>query len=699
MLKKLTALLLMVLCVTLCLSVPALAETDFTFDRSVLTLFEGEQLQLTLVRKNGAVADEPVTYTTSAPKVATVDANGLVTGVSKGQVIISASMKVGKRTYKGQITLTVQRAVTELEVNEINLTVCKPGDPLVEPLLQPMEDSEAADWDILLLTVGTERAVKVSALPQSASERRVTITSTNPDLVRVSGATITPRRAGECQLILASRSNPEVTKCYRVLVLQPVKSVKVEGESRKLAVGGTLSLGASVQPADASIKSVTWSSADERIATVDQNGVVTGVKKGTVAIRATAADGTKRYGSLEVQVVQQPTDITLAESDVIVAVGTYRTLKPTVLPSNTNDKSVVWSSTDERVAKVSSQGRITPVSAGSCEIICASKDFPDVSATAHVTVTQPITKIAFTEKEVNVNVGSTVQVYWSTSPADATDASVVLSSGSEKLATVDQDGTIHGVKRGTVTITAAAVDGSRKKATIKVNVLQPVTGVHMKNDTMTVDVEEPVTLTAVLEPSDASNTRMTWTSDDPRVLTVKGTKNRPTVTGHAWGDATITGVTEDGGYITTADIHVGNYDKALTITDLYLQDNAVKMTVRNVSNMNVTRFYFRVALYDLYGEPLPCNTVGTNIFEGSYASTPLYEGDSTIHGRFNFNGYVQPGEAIGRVEMQLTGYVCDDGYSRNIWDDRQPYAEYKSPSYIGPLPETTETPAEAAPAV
>lgn len=688
--KKFSLLLVLVLALTLCVTIPAMAETDFTFDRSVLELFEGEQLQLTLLRQGDALADEPVSYTSTSPKVLSVDQDGVVTANSKGKATINATMKVGKRTFKGSITLTVLRAVTSIEVNESNLTVVHPGDPLVDPLLLPMEDSEAADYDILLLTIGTERALKLNPLPKDASERRVDITVSEPSMVRVSSGTLTPKETGECLLTISSRSNPEVVRNYRVLVLQPVKSIDVSAPTRKIAVDGSVALTAYPQPSTASIKDVVWSSDDERIATVDQDGVVTGRKKGSVTIRATAADGSKKVGTLGIQVVQQPTDIELSSSEVLVAVGASKTVKATVLPSSVNDKTVVWTSSNESIAKVNSAGRITPVSAGECYITCASKDFPDVTAIAHVTVTQPITRITFYEKEVEVNVGEDVQVYWTTAPADATDNAVSLSSNNTKIATVDQSGVIHGVKRGSATITAKAEDGSGKKATIKVNVLQPVTGVHMKNATVTIDVEEPTTLTAVLEPSDASNTRMTWTSDDTRVMTVKGSKNKPTVTGHAWGDAILTGVTEDGGYTTYASVHVGNYDKALSISDLYLSNNAVKIAVRNVSNLNIARFYFRVTLFDLYGQPLPCNTVGTNVFDGSYAAGILYENESTQHGRFTFNSFVQPGEAIGKVLLYITGYATDDGYSRNIADNKQPFMEYTSPGYIGPLPETPE---------
>ena len=699
--KKLS-LLIVTLILALCVALPALAEADFTFDRTVRTVFEGQTLQLQLIRQNGALEEGTITYSSSAPKIGSVDENGLVTGHKKGEVTITATLKVGKRTYKGSITLTVQRAVTEVTVLEDEMVVFAPGDPVIETVMEPKEDSAEADFRVAVLQMGRDQSFRASLLPKDASDRHFTVTSSDPEVARAVGTTtLRPVAPGECVATIASTTNPEVFVQYRVLVTQPVKSVTLTAEKKRTGVGGTIEVIPEIKPADATITALEWSSDNTKVATVDENGIVTGVGKGTATIKARAADGTKRYGTIQITIAQQPTEIELNAYQISVPVGSYKNMSATVLPKNANNKEVVWSSSDESVAKINSYGRVTPVSRGTCVITCTSKEAPEVFVTANVEVTQPVTRVAFNEKEVTVNVGSSVRVYWSTTPADASDPSVTLKSNSEKIATVSQDGVIYGVKRGSATITATANDGSGKRGSITVNVLQPVEGVHMKNDTVNIDLEEPTTLTAVLEPADASNNRMTWTTTDRRIVTVSGNRNRPTVTGHAWGTATIIGTTEDGGYSTTATINVGNYDKALEITDLYLQDNRIKINVQNVSNMNITRFYYTVTAYDIYGQPLPCNTVGTNVFEGSYSWNTLYEGDSTTHGKFTFNGFVQPLATIGRVDMVITSYCTDNGYNRNIRPEKQRVVSYISPLMVTPepVPELTPVPAPIGDAI
>ena len=121
-------------------------------------------------------------------------------------------------------------------------------------------------------------------------------------------------------------------------------------------------------------------------------------------------------------------------------------------------------------------------------------------------------------------------------------------------------------------------------------------------------------------------------------------------------------------------------------TDLYLQDNQIRISVLNESNMTITRFYFLIELQDLNGNPLPCTTTGTNVFEGSYGYD-LLEGDATRHGRFSFYSFVQPQQEIGRVIMTLTGYRTDEGMSWNMELENRPVAEYLSPNLILPEPE------------
>ena len=666
---------------TLCLcTVPALAaENEFSFDRTVTTVFEGDTLA-TVLNRTGDAAQGEVTYTSSAEKNATVDAAGVVTALQKGKTTITATLKTEERSYRATVTITIVRRVTEIEVNEDSLSVYAADDPAILSLLtQPVPEGAR----VLVLPVNRSQKLGITALPKDANDRKTTLSTDSPEICDVTGSTLKPQALGECNVTITSQQNPEITFTYHVLVVQPITKLTLSLEKSELFIGETTRISTAFTPEDATMQQVIYSSRNEEIATVDQNGLVTALKKGTVTLDAAAADGSGRTASIRLTVKQQPESITLSETSFVINVGKTKRITAQVLPAATNDKSVTWTSSDESVATVTSNGTVKPVAPGACTITCASKDLPQVYATATVEVHQLVTRVAFLEKSLSFDVNTTCQTYWEIEPANATDQSVTFSSSNEKIATVDENGLITGLKRGSCTITVKTADGSNRKATIKINVLQPVTGVHMEKGTYRVGIDEGLRIKAVLEPSDASNTNMTWSVADSSIASVRGSNNRPVVTGKRWGTTTVTGVTEDGGFSATATIKTGNYNKAVQITDLYVSDNKIKIVVKNESNMNITKFFFDISCYDMYGNPLPCCTDGTNTFGGSYGYT-LYEGDSTEHGKFYFSDFVQPETPIGRVVMTITGYRADDGYSHTIPEDKRQPVEFKSATYTPP---------------
>ena len=622
-----------------------------------------------------------VVWSSLTPKVVSVDARGIVTGLARGDGRIRATAVDGsKRTAEAVIKVTQQP--TEITVDEKNLTVLEPTDARLEGLLW-LE----SDLPVLMLTAGQSVTLQATVAPSNATDKKFNVTVDDESLFKsVRGATLVPEQPGETLLTVAANGNPDIMKQYHVLVVRGVQKIGVSFDRTTIHIGETARATASISPADATWPQVTWSTLTPKIVSVDAYGNVTGLARGEGRIRATAADGSNVTGTASVQVHQQPTGITLSGQNSVLT-GSSTTLKATVAPSNANEKTVTWRSSDSRVATVSAGGRVTGIKAGQCTIVCTSTADPAVFASWEITVVQRVTSISFTTPELTLNVGEDARVFWNVGPADATDPSVTLTSSSTKVATVDQLGNIHAVKRGECTITAKANDGSGKSARIKVKVLQPVWGVHMRNDLYTVDVGESVTIQAVLEPSDASNNHMTWSSANPNIATVKGKTNRPSVYGHTWGTTTLTGVTEDGGFVTQCSVKVGTFNKALQILDLEIDDsNQIRISVHNQSNMNITRFYFTVACYDEYDNPLSCRTDGSNTFSGHYLET-LYAGMITRHGRFHFADFVQPAVQIGRVVFTITGYQCDDGFSYTYPTDRRPWRETTCGTWLPPQPE------------
>ena len=674
--KRLIPLILTVLLLVCCLPGAALAEDKFTFDKTYNTVFEGEELQLVVIREGTYAREGELTFKSSAKKIAEVDENGVVQGLSKGQATITATLKIGKSTWSRQLVVTVARRVESIEVTGSNLKVYDSWDPVVVDALDP--NFPQPELPVLLLRVGKAQTIAATCKPTTATNRQWKLISEDDSIVRASGTTFTGRAAGECIVMVQSVQNPEIAMTYRALVVQPVTAVKLTSDIKSLYVGESLVLTPTVTPKNATIQNLIWTSDRPDNASVDEYGVVTANSKGQAVITAKAADGSGCYATFTVTVKQPPEEITLNKVDITLKAGNYVTITPTVLPTTVNDKTVTWTSSDPSVAKVSTAGRVTAVSPGVAIITCESKTHPEVFAQAVVSVYQPVTKVAFNEKNPYVAVGESIHLTWEVTPDTATDTSVTLSTNKENVLRVEQDGTITGLKRGEAYVYATANDGSGKKATIKVQVTQPVEGVSIKYDERSVGVGEKVTNTAEIYPSDASITKMTWYAEDATIATVSGTGTKVTVTGRNWGETNIIGVTEDGSYVTNFTVKVGDANKPLRITNLYVEnDNTIRITVYNESNLTITRFYYVIETFDAWGNPVVCNDDGrTNDFEGYYGYT-LEPGGATRSGRFTFGGEFNRPASIGMVTMRITGYRTDDGQTYYVERANQAKFEWK----------------------
>ena len=259
--------------------------------------------------------------------------------------------------------------------------------------------------------------------------------------------------------------------CYRYFGLPvravfgevvPVTEITLNTTYLELLKDGTSQLTATISPANATYKGITWTSSDESVATVDATGKVTAVNPGKSFITATTADGAKAV-SCEVTVYQLAQSITLDHTWLEMYVGDEPvTLVATVLPENTRDKSVIWTSSDKYVAEVDEEGKVTAVHKGKATITVSAKDGSGVKASCTVTVRTHVASISLDLSEANIYVGQALSLNATITPSNAFDKSVIWSSADAAIATVDESGTVTGVGPGTTTVTATTVDGGHK---------------------------------------------------------------------------------------------------------------------------------------------------------------------------------------------------------------------------------------------
>ena len=222
--------------------------------------------------------------------------------------------------------------------------------------------------------------------------------------------------------------------------------------------GGQYQLSAIITPADAS-KSLRWTSSNPNVATVDNNGLVTGRSSGTSTITCTTTDGSNLSASCTITVAQLITSISMQGSLEMNTGNTYR-LSVSISPASATGKSLKWNSSNGNVATVSSDGTVTAKSPGTANITCVTTDGSKKSATCTVTVKQGVTGITLNKTSATIGVGNSTQLTANVSPSNATNKSVKWNSSNTGVATVNGNGQVTGVGVGTTTITCRSSDGN-----------------------------------------------------------------------------------------------------------------------------------------------------------------------------------------------------------------------------------------------
>ena len=315
------------------------AVTGITLDKTSLTILKGKNVKLTATVLPKNATNKILTWSSSNTNVATVDGIGNVKAKSEGIAVITATSSNGKKIQcKVEVKKSVI-AVTSIALNKTALT----------------------------LTKGNTANLVATIKPSNATNKKVTWSSSNSNIVAVSNGKITAKKEGTATITVMS-SNGKVAKC-KVVVKNPtipVKSVSLNKSSLTLNKGTTANLVATIKPTNANNKSVTWKSSNSNIVAVS-NGKITAKKAGTATITATSSNGKKASCKITVKPIAV-SSITLKQKDRTIAVGTSLQLNATVLPANADNKTIIWSSSNSKIAKVSNSGIVTGVNAGKVTI-------------------------------------------------------------------------------------------------------------------------------------------------------------------------------------------------------------------------------------------------------------------------------------------------------------------------------------------
>lgn len=251
----------------------------------------------------------------------------------------------------------------------------------------------ALDKKVATINVGKKVTVKATVTPANADNKTLVWTSSNTKIATVSNGVVKGVKAGRVIITAKTTDGSNISATCTVTVKQPVTRISLSKKAT-MYTGKKLTLKAKVNPANASNKALTWKSSNTKIAKVASNGVVTGVKAGTVKITATAKDGSRKSATCTVTVRQSVSKITLSKTNVVLPKkGSSYNVRVTVAPKNAYNKNVAVKSAKTKVAKVSASTvksgktvKITAVKKGTTKVVFTAKDGSKKSATCKVTV-------------------------------------------------------------------------------------------------------------------------------------------------------------------------------------------------------------------------------------------------------------------------------------------------------------------------
>lgn len=431
-------------CVVTVVNIPV---ESVTLNKTTLLLVEGKSETLTATVKPDNVLDKTVTWKSSNESVATVTTAGKITAVKEGTANITATC--GGKTATCVVTV----------------------DPPVVAVT-----GVSLDKEVITIDKGSTGQLTATVLPERASNKSVTWSSSNTSIVTVSSvgnvATLTGKAAGEA-VVTVKTVDGSFTKECKVTVVIPVTSITLSQTAATIEFGQTLMLNATVLPTNASSTAIEWSSDKPEVASVSADGVVTGGETaGTAKITATCGGKTATCTVTVKAEIVLVNKVTISPRSLNLSLNQQVTVKASVSPSNADNKTVVWSVPQGAVITVDQSGTVTAVKEGSCRLIAKSAD-GNAQDFIVVTVTKKtVTGLTLTPPTLILKVGETFDLEAKVVPSDASIPDISFASSDKKIASVNEAGRVTALKPGTVTITAKSVDVTSIKKTCTVTVLE-----------------------------------------------------------------------------------------------------------------------------------------------------------------------------------------------------------------------------------
>jgi uncharacterized protein YjdB len=331
----------------------AVESVRITNPQIVLNVGGTTQLVTSIYPSNAT--EQSVRWETDNPNIATVNETGILSALAIGEAIITA------KTIDGGFTATIGATVTAAPITVVPITAL------------------GITGGRATIKTGERLPLTATFSPRDATPSTVTWSSSHPNLATVTNTgSVTGVLPGSV-VITVKTTDDRFTATHNLTIEKvEVESINITGTKNTIGSTETLALTATVLPANATFKNITWASNNENVATVNSSGLVSAVSSGAVTISATSVDNGRIVGQYSLRVDRGGERIAITK---ITIVGEDRRLTPkatlslsvNVEPEAAKGQRIVWTSNNNDVATVV-DGLVTAISSGAVTITASSLD-------------------------------------------------------------------------------------------------------------------------------------------------------------------------------------------------------------------------------------------------------------------------------------------------------------------------------------
>ncbi|MDR0941838.1 MAG: Ig-like domain-containing protein [Bacteroidales bacterium] len=472
--------------------------------------------------------------------VYTFDFSGLLTTLSASEIYgVKLYFDAGTTTAKlGTITIDDVRFGSDVEI-AVNAA------PVIATIpAQTVEQTKAFD-PIDLNSYVSDDNTAVEDLDWSVSvAENFTVTIDNSNVATITAKDDEWIGSERVTFTVADEHGATATRSVTFTVTElviPIESLSFSNENVSLLLGAEQSIATEVivNPDNATDKTLTYTSSNPLVVSIDATGTMTALQEGRVIITVTSTN--EKTTQCEVEVVPiRAEEVTVIPASMTLLEDEIATLTVEISPENTTHKEITWESLNTNVVAILSGNRVQAKAEGTATIV-ATVD--GISAECHITVeavvvlVDSITLPSSMDLEVNETAQLSAQFY----PEDAEIQTLTWSSSAPSVVGVSSDGKITALAVGTALITAETVNNKTATTTVTVKGIEPES-ITLSETALTLTEGETATLVAKILPADVTNTAITWKSSNTTVATVLN----GVITAESEGRAEITATTHNG---------------------------------------------------------------------------------------------------------------------------------------------------------